>query len=263
VEVWDTETKHQVLKFEGLSTAVTCLKFSPDTKWLIVGAGLGRLHVFSTGDWKEKKFVQEIGVVRVVDIVFSPYSDSIAASFASNEERFSRIAIHGLPYGEIEAVLGGKNFNARQMTYLDDGKALLSIGTTYNGHIPTTRLTHWRTSDWQKTAELPFDGPGLGMALSPDQRYIALSGTKTRVIDVKTGKVVATNQRVTGQSIAWVPDGKSIYFISEGLLWQWHLDDPIDLVRAKEEAVKTANEAAKNKPPKPKLDLTNEKHRTN
>jgi serine/threonine-protein kinase len=133
--------------------------------------------------------------------------------------------------GEERAVELDSPINGFAQTFTPDGE---SVVLTTTNDIKMVRL-ELETGK----SELVFDDPGAqwGAAFSPDGRFLAYVSTETGVdeIFVKTWPIGGGKWQVStngGQFPLWSSDGRTLYFIRDGVLFSCDVDTSTGAVRA-------------------------------
>jgi WD40 repeat protein len=177
-----------IAKFQCAS-GIKSLAFSPDGKFLAVGAESGGLYVWRVADGA--LVVQKAWEPRaaVSTLAFSENGQYLAAAVDTGSEKFIRIwrvadwqvvSTIRPPYKQIES-----------LAFSPDGKLLAAGGWLADPRETVIRL--WRPQDGKLTGLIPYDAPGSprSLAFSPDGTWLAAAFSEAvKIWSVADGSLV-------------------------------------------------------------------------
>ena len=199
IKLWDTETGQRIAIYRGFHTALTALDHHPDGRKLAIGGWDGRVWVIDTST-EERTFVRNAAFAQIWDIDFS-YDDLTLAAALDNGD----IWLWDAANWTDQAVLHGHGGAVNAVSFSPDGIHLASASMDH-----TIRI--WNTQTRQTETTIPYDGPAVSVAYSPDGGWLAVAPYANRVElhDVQTGTVLRTLEaKATPLTrLVFSPDGR-------------------------------------------------------
>jgi len=196
VDIWDITTDEHLIRLEPNLAAGTCLKFSPDGRYLAFLSRSGG-YVYSTETWEPVGHLTE-QFTGEPEAIFLPHSTVLVFSLESrfflwDFEKKEYVATFDQPWGGV-----------RWFSASADGRSLITYGIK-RAWLYTLDATRERLILSGHTAGVP------GIAFSPDGSRLASVGKdrRLRVWDSVTGRM-EWEQRLEGQGqgISYSADGR-------------------------------------------------------
>lgn len=264
--VWDAESGSLLRRIENVGQRTHALSLSPDGELLAVGCGapgrLGETRLFRVSDGE---LICSLGSTsdEVLDVVFHPYGDRLAAGGADGV-----IRVFAIPGGEELLRLTSHSDFVMAIAWSGDGSKLASgsrdktakvfdaqtgeMLTTYSGHAaPVTGVafhprdqevisggadskTHrWKVADASKVAEVGFGGEILELIIDGELMCVASTGSSARTFDAKTQKPIHAFDGHQDRTTAMAYHAGTKRLASGGMdgsVMIWHLQDAKEAV---------------------------------
>ena len=162
VEIW--RIADDVLVGNLSSDGVNSVAFSPDDKWVVIAGADGRAKVWSFPGEGGSSLTATSG--EITDAAFSPDGNEIATTGPN-----SALAIWGARSGALLQTLQGHTAPVRHVLWAGNDRLISNDGDGVVRAWTRDSGGHFGASGSWATG-----GPSLGIALSPDQTMLAVSG---------------------------------------------------------------------------------------
>jgi WD40 repeat protein/tRNA A-37 threonylcarbamoyl transferase component Bud32 len=209
LKVWDAETGQEILSFQGHTTAVKSVTFSPDGK-RILSSGDDTLKVWDVETGQEVRSLKG-HTGPVYSVAFSLNGKRIVSG---SQDR--TLKVWDAETGQEVHSLKGHTDNVTGVAFSPDGKRIVSSSQDQT-------LKVWDADKGLEVLSLKGHTGGVtGVVFSPDgKRILSGSGDKTlKVWDADKGQEVLSLKGHTGRdviSVAFSPNGKRIVSGSQGV----------------------------------------------
>jgi WD40 repeat protein len=218
VQVWDVATGKEVVSFQGHSSDIICLAFSPDGKRLATGSEDTTIMLWDLATGKAQATLKGHKVY-VYSVAFAPNAP-ILASGAGNNNPYSPIAsetkLWDLATEKELAPLEERSGVISCVAFSPDGRWLATA--SYDYAVRIWDVAEKKVAATLDSEETPFDFPAthhgivLSLAWSPDGKTLATGAADklVRLWDTATWKELATlkgHEALIG-GLAFAPSGK-------------------------------------------------------
>lgn len=189
MQLWDVSDPAKPLPgavFSGHSDKINAAAFSPDGTVLAtssVDATILLWDVTNPGTPEQLgRLTGHTGAVRM--IAFSPDGRTLASTSADRTVRLWNVSDPAKPTA-LRTPLAGHTKTAYSTAYSPDGRTLATSGTEQTTHL-------WNVADPADATAIGQPVPGLGLAFSPDGRYL-VTGDKAaaRLLDLDVNRAAA------------------------------------------------------------------------
>jgi WD40 repeat protein len=162
VKLWSLADGEVLHTLQDRKKVVAAVQISPDGQWVVAGSYGGRAVVWTLGG--EQVAGIKASKKNLSSVAVSPHGKTLATAGLGDE-----IALWALPAGEPMGTLSGHQTAVGSLTFVGDGRYLVSLGYEQ-------AVKFWDTGTWQETRTLRSTAPGVrGIVFSPDEETAALS----------------------------------------------------------------------------------------
>jgi WD40 repeat protein len=224
VELWDLSTDRKELRFlDALGKAewsFSEIAVSGNAHWLAIGSGL-RDSIWDLSIGQPVQYLGGLGVT------FTPDSRSVAIASGYRDEDAEKPV--SAPHVLLSDVASGS------VRRLEGGDGILKVAISRDGHRFAAAnadhsITIWDATTGQMLRIIPADENRLGMALSPNGRWLATATggfmSPLTLWDVETGlpKQTLNEVREPGTNLAFSPDSRLVAFGDDRTVKLWNIE---------------------------------------
>ncbi len=212
--VWDVLTGKQVTLYQGHSDQVDAVAWSPDGMRL-ASAGDCTVHVWHATTGSRYLMYQghiegRKALYTIFNLAWSPSGFYLAS--ASED---GTVQVWDAATGKPHQIYRGHGA-AEDLAWTRDNTKILSLGS--KAHL-------WEVETGNRLIRYDIPHMAFCLALSPDNRYVAIGGGKAvvYVYEVATGTLLAQHRIHTDTvwRLVWSPDGTRLASVSEREVYVW------------------------------------------
>jgi WD40 repeat protein len=218
----------------GHTAVIQKVFFTPDSKQLITCGWDHCIRIWDVETGEAVKALYPPGVGPLQAVALSPDGKRLAVGSMYPEKGSTSHLIYliALPEGRVERLLKGHTEMINALSFSGDGKRLASIGASRGTKFKKSadnmiRIWNLERDEPPQVLKLRTGGDTFfTLTLSPDGRRIAGLAKKNRgiILDLATGKEVATIQGSIEAGVVWSPDGKTLATGDANRLHLWDAD---------------------------------------